>query len=130
MALDLARIVEYASKTGAMCDTKQREHLILTDGIVGGEGDGPLSPRPVRFGYLCFSPNIAAGDYVNCLSMGYDPGKLPIIREAFRSKKYPLSITTPFLDGVKVNGERLRVEDLQVRVNYKFLPPREWRKHL
>jgi len=56
MALDVARMVSYGTLCG-MRDTAARNHLVLLDGVVGGEGDGPLAPRPVNSGIVLFSDN-------------------------------------------------------------------------
>ena len=50
MAMDLARIVTYADAAGVMHDTPPRGIVVLTDGIIGGEGDGPYMShgRPQR----------------------------------------------------------------------------------
>ena len=130
MAVDLARIVEHATKEGQLQPEKQRAHIMFTDGIIGGEGDGPLSPRPVPLGYLSFSDNVATGDYVNCLAMGFDPAKIPMIREAFRLGKYRLAGTSKFDARIQINGNAVRSEDMGSKLCRKFLPPREWRGYL
>jgi uncharacterized protein (DUF362 family) len=130
MAVDLARIVEYAARDGCLKPQKQRSHIMLTDGIVAGEGDGPLSPRPVRLGYLSFSDNIAAGDYVNCLSMGFSPEKIPMLREAFRLDKYALIEGNSSDISLVLNGTTIRMKELSAGLAKKFLPPREWRRYL
>ena len=80
MAIDLVRIVEYSDKNGVMQTDKQRGHIMLTDGIIAGEGDGPLVPRPVPMGYVSFSDDVAIGDYINATAMGFCPEDFPIIR--------------------------------------------------
>jgi len=127
MTLDLARILEYADQTGRLGETRRRRHLLFTDGIIGGEGNGPLSPKPVRFGYLCFSESLPMGDYVNCLAMGYDPMSLPLIRGAFGLGKYPLCDLPPAACGIRVNGRPATLGELAQGLGVKFLPPREWR---
>lgn len=130
MAVDLARIVRYADTSGAMSAGSRRHHLLLTDGIIAGEGDGPLSPRPVRFGYLCFCDDVAVGDYVNCLAMGFDPDKIPVVREAFRLNRYPLTTADPLACSIPVNGRVRPVGTLGRGLRRKFLPPAEWRNAL
>jgi uncharacterized protein (DUF362 family) len=130
MAVDLARILEYSDNQGRLCPERQRTHLLLTDGIVGGEGNGPLSPRPVRLGYLSFSDNIAEGDYVNCLAMGFDPERLPVVREAFRLETYPLAPARAFEAQIQMNGANVNVNELVGGLGGKFIPAREWQNYL
>jgi uncharacterized protein (DUF362 family) len=130
MAVDLARIVEYATNEGRLLSQKQRTHIMLTDGIMAGEGDGPLSPRPVSLGYLSFSDNVAAGDYVNCLAMGFDPEKIPMIREAFRLDRYRLTEVNNFDAKMRINGNAVQVDEAKTEFHRKFIPPREWQRYL
>jgi uncharacterized protein (DUF362 family) len=127
MAVDLATILEYADRKGDLHKDKQRKHMMLADGIIGGEGDGPLSPRPVSLGYLCFSDNVTAGDYVNALAMGFRPDTLPIIREALKPNDYPLFRGEPSELVIRWNGETLRAGSFHPDHGRKFLPPKEWR---
>lgn len=130
MAVDLARILEYADKTGDLCKDKQRTHLLLTDGIIGGEGDGPLSPKPVPLGYLCFSDNVIVGDYVNALAVGFSPSALPIIREGLLQHDYPLFGDDVSEQKISVNGKVLNIGSFNGSLGRKFLPPKEWRRSL
>src|SRR4029453_17991483 len=66
MALDLARIVHHADRQGRMTTVPQRRHLSLIDGIVAGEGDGPLTPSAVDAKVLLFADNVALGDRAAC----------------------------------------------------------------
>ena len=127
MALDLARIVEYANKNGELCPEKRRVHVMVTDGVIGGEGDGPLSPRAVPMGYLSFAENAALGDYVNSLAIGFDPEKIPLISEAFRVKSYPLADRAMLECGLRINGERFEPLRLWKGLGRDFMAPRAWR---
>jgi hypothetical protein len=91
MTLDLARILHYASADGAMREGVQRRHLSLIDGIVAGERDGPLNPSPVSTGALVFGEDVALTDRVACRLMGFDPERIPLLREAFRLARWPIS---------------------------------------
>ena len=44
MTVDLLRIFIYADKEGNLQNTPSRKILSIVDGIIGGEGDGPLNP--------------------------------------------------------------------------------------
>ena len=128
MALDLARIAHYADTNGDMRDTLQRKHLLLVDGIVAGEGNGPLKPSPVNAGSLLFSDNIADGDRVACRLMGYNPCAIPIVANAQRLIKYPLCHTSEADVMVFINGQLVKEAEIQPVLRRPFIPPIGWRK--
>lgn len=103
MSLDIARILLYANKKGILGTEAKRKHFALYDGIVGGEGQGPLAPSARQEGIVIFASDIVAGDYLACKCMGIDPNLIPLIKEAFILKKYALTkfktteITTIYL---------------------------------
>lgn len=80
MVLDLHRILQYGDSSGALHRSRQRRHLVLVDGIVGGEGNGPLAPRPVDCGTLLFADEPALADRIAWRLMGYRPEVLPLLR--------------------------------------------------
>jgi hypothetical protein len=82
MALDLARIAHFAGRDGKLHETIQRPNLAFVDGIIGGEGEGPLAPKAVASGCLVFSDDVALEDELACRLMGFPPELLPIVREA------------------------------------------------
>jgi hypothetical protein len=128
MTLDLARIAHYASVDGSMRPDVQRRHLSLIDGIVGGEGDGPLAPTPVDSGVLVFSDEVVAGDRVAARLMGFDPREIPQIREAARPMPHPL----PARGGastVVLNGAAREETALTPVLGRPFRPPSGWRAH-
>ena len=129
MAVDLAKILEHADAKGGIHQQPHRTHLMVTDGIVAGEGDGPLSPQPVKLGYLSFADDVPMGDYINCLSMGFDPSRLPMVREAVKlSPQEPVDL--PEKRSVIFNGELMEVARLRGKMTIKFKPAREWRQWL
>ena len=130
MALDIARIVYYADKSGKMCDIPQRRHLSLIDGIIGGEGNGPLSPKAVDSGVLIFSDNVAMGDRIACRLMGYDPNDIPIVREAFHDMRYSLVPDKNEDIIMRYNGKYISEEEITSVVGRPFVPPDGWRKYL
>ena len=59
MTLDLNNIIHYSDKNGIIKKDQQiRKNLVLVDGIIGGEGEGPLSPIKVETKSLIFSDNL------------------------------------------------------------------------
>ena len=130
MVLDLVRIATYADATGRLGEISCRRHLVLTDGIVGGEGDGPAFSTAIRSGLLSFSDDLAAADHVNALLMGFDPEKIPLVREAARLTKYPLLKSDLESDRLIFNGRSLRSSDLADQGLTCFEPQDGWKEVL
>lgn len=75
--IDLAHITSYADKDGVMQTDKQRKIFAIVDGIVAGEGDGPLNPSPKKCGVLIAGFNGFCVDAATSRVMGFDPMKIP-----------------------------------------------------
>jgi len=88
--LDLNRILLYADHRGTMQRQVQRQCLFLADGIVAGEGEGPLEPTAKPCGLLVGGLSAVVLDAVIARVMGFDFQKIPSIREAFALANYPL----------------------------------------
>jgi uncharacterized protein (DUF362 family) len=82
MALDVARIIRFARPDGSIATDPQRSHLVLVDGIVAGEAEGPLSPSPVPAGILIFSDDPVAADVACARLMGFEPDRIPLLAHA------------------------------------------------
>lgn len=113
--LDLNRILFFADKNGVLHDQPVRRYLTLVDGIVAGEGEGPLGATPVRAGLLVGGFDPARVDAVASRNMGLDPEKIIMIREAF--------------DGGLLEGSSLSDIDHVIdgeRPTRHFKPPKSW----
>lgn len=92
--LDLNKIVAYGDANGTMRPTApslRKTHLVLVDGIVAGQGRGPMNPDPFSSGLVVFGTNPPSVDAACAVLMGFDPCKIPIICRAFDCKHYPLA---------------------------------------
>jgi uncharacterized protein (DUF362 family) len=93
MILDLNKVLYYANPDGSLRDgvlVNAKRYIGIVDGILAGEGHGPLAPEPVEMGYLFCGTNPVAIDAVCASFMGFDPLKIPTIARAFRVQQYPL----------------------------------------
>lgn len=110
--LDLNRAVLYADRDGVLQPTPQRRYLTIVDGIVAGEGEGPLGATPVHAGILVggFDPVLVDSEAARLI--GFDPSRIPQITNA--GGLLPSSSTTP---ARKLDGP---VPAL------RFRPPRSW----
>jgi hypothetical protein len=60
-----------------------RRYLAVVDGIVGGEGNGPMAPDPVASGAILAGTHPLAVDCAAAALMGFDWTRIPLLREAF-----------------------------------------------
>lgn len=79
MVLDLNQSLLCFESNGHL-RTEARRYLTVVDGVVGGEGNGPLSPDPVPSGVLFAGCNPWAVDLTAARFMGLDPELIPILR--------------------------------------------------
>ena len=59
-----------------------RPSLVIMDGIVGMEGDGPIMGQPVRSGVIVVSRDPVAADVTGARLMGMEPEKVRYLMEA------------------------------------------------
>ena len=129
MTLDIARILRHARPDGTLSQTPVRHHLALVDGIVGGEGEGPLRPSPRRSGLVLFSPDICAADTGCAIVMGYDPRQIPLVANSFAPRAFPL--TEDAMDDVDYIVDGRRASKYEVpRAVPAYVPPKGWRQRL
>jgi uncharacterized protein (DUF362 family) len=125
MTLDLARVLRYADRAGRMAATPQRIHLCVIDGVVAGEGEGPLRPDPVACGTIIASAGVEAADWVAARLMGYDPARLPLLRHAYGPSTYPLAAAPP--TSAVIDGTPTPVEAIEPLLGRRFRAPPGWR---
>ena len=84
MCLDLNRCFYYSDARGSHFEAEApvRRVLTLLDGVVAGEGEGPLAPRDVPLGAVLAATDPLALDLAAVRLMGYDESRIPKIREA------------------------------------------------
>ncbi|HMV84839.1 MAG TPA: DUF362 domain-containing protein [Blastocatellia bacterium] len=121
MSLDLNRILLYGHADGTLADAPQRRVLHVVDAVVAGQGDGPLAPQPLPLGLLLAGANAAALDWAGAQLLGYDPARVPIVREAFGDFYWPLASFAPQMVAVMGDAEAMKKMPVQV------LHPVGWR---
>jgi uncharacterized protein (DUF362 family) len=112
MTLDLNRILIYGKTDGAISDVPQRKILQVSDGIVAGQGRGPLAPQPFNLGILTAAANPAALDWVGAYLLGLDPAKIPLLAGVFGGYKWPVAhfpaeSVTAIADNQEIPASRL-----------------------
>ena len=94
MCLDLNKIVLFGNPDGTFRENraeKRKRYLSLVDGFISGEGRGPMNPDPFPAGLILFGLHPASVDAACAYLMGFDPAKIPIVRQAFQTCHYPLA---------------------------------------
>jgi len=79
--------------------------LIIMDGIVGMQGQGPASGTPVDLGVIIAAENAVAMDLTVCKMLGIEPVGIPVLKRAKVRGLWPKEIIYPHLtpDDVKYN---------------------------
>jgi uncharacterized protein (DUF362 family) len=127
MTLDLARIAHFADSRGVMRSEPQRTHLALIDGIIAGEGPGPLAPRPFRAGSVLFSDSALEADWGACRLMGFDPAKIPLLSKGNEAGRWTLpGAGRPEAGGLVINGRAEATGSLGSLLARPFEPPSGW----
>jgi hypothetical protein len=114
--LDLNQILFYADRDGVLHDRPQRRYLALVDGIIAGEGEGPLASTPRAAGLLVGGTDPVLVDVACARAMGYRIDRIPMIHRALARPlldSSDLRRIEPILDGPPPEGT--------------FVPPRTWR---
>lgn len=129
MALDLNRALFYGNADGSWRGPGEaKPYITIVDGIVGGEGNGPLCPDPVPSGVMVGATDPAAADAVICRLMGFDPRRVPIVQEAFADHRWPIAGCR--LAGVTAEDERagrlVGLDEIRPAVPGGFKPHFNW----
>jgi len=113
--LDIARIILYVNSKGILCDKKQRKHFAVVDGIIAGEGEGPLIPLPRKFGVIITGYDPLLVDIISTRLMGFDPLKIKTLYKAMKTHKYPISDASEYKSILSYNIP-----------SFCFKPPAGW----
>ena len=130
--LDLNRVAFYADKSGKVCDTPQRRHFCIVDGIISGEKDGPVSVDPVEAGVIMAGYNPVSVDAVASSLMGFDIDKIPLVKKGIEDADHASPVYFGKLDDITVvdNTEEMSFEEFKNKRNLKFEPHPNWKGHV
>jgi hypothetical protein len=129
--LDVNRTLFYTDKTGIVRDTIQKRYFCLMDGIVGGEGDGPISCDPVTPGVLMAGKNPVAFDAVGATLMGFDVDKIPLVKRGLEQPtELPLFHGTRDAIRILDGTETFDLAGFARTRNLKYAPHPNWVGHL
>ncbi|MGD0486839.1 MAG: DUF362 domain-containing protein [Syntrophorhabdales bacterium] len=129
--LDVTRILQYYDRShSSMSNSRQREILTIVDGIVAGEGDGPLAPTSRNAGVIIAGADLVATDATIAKLIGIDIRRIPSIVKATGLRRWPLTLIDDF-DGIRLkslsNGEYKEFL-LPELPSLKFVLPLGWQQ--
>jgi hypothetical protein len=137
MCLDLNRCLYYSRPEGPVLDAAAPVRTVLTiiDGIVAGEGDGPLAPTDHPLGVVLAALDPVAADLVAIALMGFDERKIPKVREAMEDTGLRVTgVRSPDdVEVVEVDAESFEIGSRSVdglRSEECFVAHPGWREHV
>jgi hypothetical protein len=101
----------------------------VVDGVIGGEGDGPLAPSPVDSRAVLFADDPVVADVAAAWAMGLDPRRIPLLAGAFAPRRWPLTELALDDVGAGLDGADIEPAGLAGALGGDFRLPRGWRGH-
>jgi len=95
-----------------------RKMLCVIDGVIGMDHEGPMAGMPVGSSVLVMAKDPVAADTLGAMLMGFDPEKIPTIKNAERLHEINLGLPLPH-DSIRGNTS---LKEAQTR----FTPNRGW----
>lgn len=131
MCLDLNKILLFGGPDGRLREptpANRKRYMTLVDGIVAGDGRGPMNPDPVEARLVVFGSDPVAVDAACATVMGFDVDRIPIVREAFRTRGWPLTDNDPASISIASNEPAWngRLADLPIESLLQFRPHFGW----
>ena len=133
MVLDLNKILFYSNPDGTMKEDKyenRKQYIGIVDAVIAGEGDGPQAPEPVKMNYLLLGINPVAIDFVSARLMGFNPFKIPSIKNAFHIKNYPICNFSPDSIEVQIENDFYPACEIPYEYIVPFKPHFGWTGHV
>ncbi len=138
MCADLNRALYYSNAEDLELDAPAPRRIVLTvlDGIVAGEGEGPLAPADRPLGAVIASLDPVAVDLVAVRLMGFDETRIPKIQQVMDDPTGPRisAVRTP--DDVSLVVSRNANDSLEplalenLRCDAPFRPHPGWKGHI
>jgi uncharacterized protein (DUF362 family) len=137
MCLDLNRSLYYSDRAGLHLDAPAPVRRVLTvlDGVVAGEGEGPLAPQDRRLGVVLAATDPVALDLAALRLMGFDERRIPKVWEAMRDRgpritgvQKPADVTVVELSGTPFQEQERRLA--AIGAESPFLAHPGWSGHI
>lgn len=125
MVLDLNKCLFFYDGDGNQ-RTKPLQYLTIVDGIIAGEGNGPMAPDRVEAGILMAGTHPVAVDCVAAKLMGFDWRKIRMLKGAFEMRDPSFVDFRPEEIMVKSNVEAWNGPMEEMTDTFHFKPHFGW----
>lgn len=130
--LDINRSLMFADPQGAVQPRPARRRMTIIDGIVAGEGVGPVFADAVPAGVILTGTDATVTDTIGAELMGFDYAKIPHLVEAFA--KHPLPLTECQPEEIQIHSNvpewNGSLENLREVDPFVFKTPLGWIGHM
>jgi uncharacterized protein (DUF362 family) len=127
---DVMKCWIYADKQGRLTREPQRKFLCIVDGIIGGEGNGPLAPKRRECGVCVAGFDPIAVDTTCAALMGFDPDRLKILNKAPVSRGVPIHFVDKEAIHCVSNNPSWQGNPYEFRESFEFEPHFGWVNYL
>jgi hypothetical protein len=125
MVLDLNKCLFFFDGNGAP-RRKPLRYLAIVDGIVGGEGNGPMAPDPKPCGVILAGTHPVAVDCAAATIMGFDWRKIRLLRHSFGMRELNFVDFAPTELEIVSNRDAWRGALNAMRDTFAFRPHFGW----
>lgn len=132
MVHDINRALVYADGQGQLQNQPQRRRFCIIDGIVAGEGTGPVFADPHPAGVIVSGSCPAVVDTVAAELIGFDHTRIPALHEAFAPHPLPLTTVSPEAIQVLSNVDEWcgSLAAMAQSAPFRFTSPLGWENHI
>lgn len=129
---DLNRAILYCGVDGKLNEKVQRKILYLVDGIICGEGEGPMAANSKKCNILLWGYNSYVIDLVVSQIIGFDFNKMDTFRVCSTLSKYKISDDLPSEIRIIMNKKEsdFTLDNIRDIVKFNFNPSSGWKDHI
>jgi uncharacterized protein (DUF362 family) len=128
MILDITNILFFTNLKGETGKEPVRKIFYIVDGIIGGDGEGPLKPDNKFTGIVAGGWNPVLID-ISCASLiGFDYKKITTIIKSLENKLLGFGVEDLEASDVVFNNTLHKTKDLKPVVH--FTPSKGWKNHI